>query len=83
MLKEFDDAMTVRDLARALNIGVNAAYKLINSGEIGCKRVGRTIRVPKVCVIDFLKSARYNDSTVMVGDSALSEGEKYDRQPTD
>ena len=62
MLKEYADIMTVKDLARALNIGINAAYKLIDAGAIGCKRVGRSIRIPKVCVIDYINAARYNAS---------------------
>ena len=60
MLREYDDIMTVRDLARALGIGINAAYKLIDKGVIGCKRVGRSIRIPKICVIDYINSARYS-----------------------
>jgi excisionase family DNA binding protein len=62
MLKEYDDVLTVADLARALKIGINAAYKLINKGVIGSKRVGKTIRIPKQCVLDYLNSAQYNVS---------------------
>lgn len=29
------------------------------SGAIGHKRIGKNIRIPKVCVVDYLNSARY------------------------
>ena len=63
MLKEYDDIMTVKDLAGVLRIGINAAYKLINQGIIGSKRIGRNVRIPKQCVIDYINSARYSLAT--------------------
>lgn len=59
MLNSYPDVLTVEQLAQALGIGQNAAYRLINSGTIGHKRIGKTIRIPKVCVTDYLNSARY------------------------
>ena len=59
MLKEYPDVLTVGQLAHILGIGQNAAYQLIKSGTIGHKRIGRTIRIPKLCVVDYLTSARY------------------------
>lgn len=59
MFHEYPDILTVRQLAQALDISVNSAYKLIHQREIGCKRVGRKILVPKQCLIDYVRSARY------------------------
>lgn len=59
MLNNYPDVLTVEQLAQALGIGQNAAYQLVNSGAIGCKRIGKSIRIPKVCVVDYLNSARY------------------------
>ena len=59
MLKEYPDVLTVEQVAQILNIGINAAYRLVNSHEIGCRKIGKSIRVPKVCVVDYLVSSRY------------------------
>lgn len=47
MLSNYPDVLTVKQLAEALNIGLNAAYELVNRHEIGAKRIGRAIRIPK------------------------------------
>ena len=60
MFSNYPDVMTVEQLAEALGIGKNSAYALIKSREIGSKRIGRKIIIPKSCVIDYLQSARYN-----------------------
>lgn len=59
MFHEYPDILTVRQLAQALRISENSAYKLIHERAIGCKRVGRKILVPKQCLIDYVRSARY------------------------
>ena len=59
MFNEYPDVMNVEQLAKALGIGRNSAYELIRSREIGSKRIGRKILVPKSCVIDYVQSARY------------------------
>ena len=60
MLKDYPDVLTVKQLAEILGIGMNTAYKLINSKTIGSLRVGTKILVPKSCVSDYLNSARYH-----------------------
>ena len=52
--------MTVEQVAEALGIGRNKAYELIKLHIIGSKRVGRRILIPKVCLADYLESARYS-----------------------
>lgn len=59
MLKDYPDVLTVKQVSEILGIGENAAYKLVNGHMIGSRRVGRRILVPKVCLIDYLNSARY------------------------
>lgn len=59
MLRDYPDVLTVEQLAQILGIGQNAAYQLVRSGAIGHKRIGKNIRIPKVCVVDYLNSARY------------------------
>lgn len=59
MFKEYPDILTVHQLAQALDIGINNAYQLIHSNAIGYKRIGRKIIIPKVCLVDYVNSARY------------------------
>lgn len=62
MFKDYPDILTVPQVAEALNIGVNSAYRLVKERKIGCKRIGRKIIVPKKCLEDFILSARYTVS---------------------
>lgn len=64
MFNDYPDILTVAQIAAALRIGKNSAYRLINEKAIGSKRIGRKILVPKACLIDYVQSARYavNDS---------------------
>lgn len=58
MLEKYPEIMTVDQLAEALHICKNNAYLLLNTNEVGFKRVGRRIIIPKICVIDYLRSAQ-------------------------
>ena len=60
MLNEFSDVLTVSELSQALGVGKNTAYKLVKMNVIGHKKVGRKIIIPKICVKDYLESARYS-----------------------
>ena len=59
MFGKYPDIMTVKQVAEALCIGRNAAYALIKAHAIGHIRVGRTIRVPKSLLIEYVQSGRY------------------------
>lgn len=62
MLSKYPDVLTVQQVAEVLLIGINKAYELVNLRIIGSKRIGRGIRIPKACLIDYLESSRYNVS---------------------
>lgn len=59
MLRDCPDVLTVEQMAGILGIGLNSAYRLVKERRIGCVRVGKKILIPKVCVSDYLTSARY------------------------
>ena len=61
-LKQYPDILTVKDVAKILKIGINSAYMLINSGEIASHKIGRIYRIPKVCLIKYLGSAKPGDN---------------------
>jgi len=47
----------VKDLAEVLSISQNTAYTLVRSGEIRSIRTGRTYRIPKDAVIEYLNKS--------------------------
>lgn len=59
MFNQYPDILSVENLATALGIGKNAAYALVRTKTIGSIRVGRKYCIPKVCLIDYIQSARF------------------------
>lgn len=54
LFEDFPDCVTVPQLQTMLHIGKNTAYKLLETGEINHRRLGRKYLIPKICVIDYL-----------------------------
>ena len=47
----------VKDLANVLSVSQNTAYALVRSGQIRSIRTGRTYRIPKDAVIEYLNKS--------------------------
>ena len=47
----------VKDLAEILSISQNTAYALVRSGKIRSVRTGRTYRIPKDALIEYLNKS--------------------------
>ena len=47
MFEQYGDIMGVPEIAEALFIGRNQAYKLLEEGELKAFRLGRTWKIPK------------------------------------
>lgn len=60
MFREYPDILTIPQVAQALGICTKAAYALVNEKKLGAIRVGRTIKVPKFSLEEFVKTARNN-----------------------
>jgi excisionase family DNA binding protein len=60
VFKDSPDILTIPQVAQALGIGLKAAYALVNDNKLGAVRVGRSIKVPKFSLEEFVKSARNN-----------------------
>ena len=54
MLNQSDDFLTVDEVCELLKIGHNAAYRMLNTGELKAIRNGRVWRIPKA-IIEFTK----------------------------
>ena len=49
--------LQVKDLAEILSISQNTAYALVRSGQIRSVRTGRTYRIPKDAIIEYLNKS--------------------------
>lgn len=55
MFENYPDVVEVEDLREMLGgISKKLAYRLLANQEIRSVRVGRTYKIPKVCVIEYL-----------------------------
>lgn len=57
MLKNYKDILSVEDLCEILSIGKNTAYRLLRLGEIKSVRIGKVYKIPKECLINYLKKS--------------------------
>ena len=63
MLNQYNDVMSILDLCEVLGIGRNSAYSLLASGTIHGFRLGRTWKIPKIAVEDYLRKQAHNPPT--------------------
>lgn len=54
VFSEYPDCLNVTQLRELLNIGKNAAYKLLETGQIKHRRLGKKYLIPKAYVIEYL-----------------------------
>ena len=53
--------LTVGELSSVLRIGRNAAYQLVKDGDIKSLHVGRSIRIPRTALIQFIERTQVNE----------------------
>ena len=56
-LRSYSMALTVPEVAEILRVCTKTVYKLIKEGSIPHVKIGREIRVPKGCLIDYLQNS--------------------------
>lgn len=54
MFPDYPDIVTVKQLREMLGVSRALAYKLISDGEIQAVKIGTSLKIPKVSVIDFV-----------------------------
>ena len=55
-LDDYGDILTVHDVHDILGIGYNKAYELLKTKAIKNYKIGKSIRVPKKCLLEFLEN---------------------------
>ncbi len=67
LFAEYPDVVDVEQLRKMLGgISRKLAYRLLASGELRSVRIGRSYRIPKCCVIEYLAGTDSSDE----GDTA-------------
>ncbi|SHO48922.1 helix-turn-helix domain-containing protein [Anaerocolumna xylanovorans] len=56
MLNDYGDLLTIQELCEILNIGKNTAYLLLGHKEIKAFRIGRTWKIPKVSLEEYIRN---------------------------
>ncbi|MEK4863935.1 MULTISPECIES: helix-turn-helix domain-containing protein [Bacillus] len=54
MFDAYDDVVPVEELMEMLDIGRNKAYELLQSGQIKSFKVGKSYRIPKMCIQNYV-----------------------------
>lgn len=58
MFPNYPDIVTVKQLQVMLGVSRYLAYKLINDGEIQAVKIGTSLKIPKVSIINFVTEER-------------------------
>ena len=53
-IRDYGDVLDVEDVKEILGIGYNTTYKLLQSGEIKNFKIGRKIKIPKHCLLEYI-----------------------------
>ena len=55
------DVLSPKEVADWLTLSLPSVYKLLKDGVIGYKKIGKKYLIPRLCIVDFLSSARYTN----------------------
>ncbi len=65
MFANYPDVVGVGQMCTMLGgIGRKTAYDLLRAGEIRCLKIGRSFKIPKSCIIDYLIGTDEKSSAV-------------------
>jgi len=57
MLENQPDVMDINQMSSVLGISTKTGYAMLRNGEIAFLKIGRTYRIPKLKLLDYLGSA--------------------------
>ena len=56
-LKNYPDVMDIEQMCQILSVSVKTGYKLIREGKVSALRIGRSFRITKVNIKNYLLTA--------------------------
>ena len=69
-LEQLPDVLTIPELQKVLRIGRSTAYRLIKTSKLRCIRIGRSIRIPREYVLEFIKTQRTANNEENIGEKS-------------
>ena len=57
MLEQYNDILSVEELCELLHVGRTRVYQLLQSGELKGFRLGKTWKIPKIAVEEYIRSS--------------------------
>ena len=63
MFESYDDVLTPEETAEALRIGMNAVYDNLRNGKLKAFRNGRSWRIPKTSLTEYIVNESKNRMT--------------------
>lgn len=54
MFEQYNDVVTIEEMAEMMGIGRNCAYNLLHSKKVKAFRNGRNWRIPKQAIIEYI-----------------------------
>jgi len=54
MLEQYQEVLDVEDVCRIFRVGRNRIYKLLQTGQLGGFRLGRTWKIPRIALEAYL-----------------------------
>lgn len=54
MFDQYDEILTVADVMELLYVGKNTVYSLLHAGELRAFRIGKTWKIPKACLEEYI-----------------------------
>ena len=62
-LSKYNDVLTITDLMDILHIGINNAYRLVNSGVFRVFKIVKQIRIPKTSLEKYINGDYDNNKS--------------------
>jgi excisionase family DNA binding protein len=54
MFRNYPDVVDVNDMSLMLGISKKLAYRLVSQGQIGSVKIGRSYKIPKAFIVQYL-----------------------------
>ncbi len=62
MFSEYDDVLSTEDVQAILHVGKSAVYTLCKEQKLKSFKIGRTWKIPKTSVCEYIESERSKSS---------------------
>jgi len=62
LFTEYPDLLSIEQMQDALGVGRSMAYRLVKQEKIKHLRIGKTIRIPKICMLDYVLNSCYPEN---------------------